>query len=174
MRTDARYSVTRCFETFPFPVKFRSQGFSLSSTKVLTTNLEEIGEKYYTHRQSIMLSRQEGLTKTYNRFHNRDETAADIQQLRELQVEMDNAVAAAYGWQDLDLGHDFHQTKEGLRFTISETARREVLDRLLLLNHERYAEEDKQGLHDKGKKKGKTGGKNAKKQVSSEGQLSLF
>ena len=160
MRTDVRYTPSDCFETFPFPL--------------LTSNLEDIGEKYYTHRQTIMLSRQEGLTKTYNRFHNRDETAADIQQLRELHVKMDNAVAAAYGWQDIDLGHDFHETKQGLRYTISETARREVLDRLLLLNHERYAEEEAQGLHDKGKKKGKSGGKTAKKQVSSEGQLSLF
>jgi hypothetical protein len=160
LRTDPRYTPSDVFETFPFPLS--------------TSTLEEIGEKYYTYRQSIMLSCQQGLTKTYNRFHNRDETAADIQQLRELHIEMDNAVAAAYGWQDIDLGHDFHQTKQGLRYTISETARREVLDRLLLLNHERYAEEEKQGLHEKGKKKGKTGGKNAKKQVSSEGQLSLF
>ncbi|MEG4856473.1 restriction endonuclease [Microcoleus sp. K1-B6] len=160
MRTDLRYSGSDAFETFPFPL--------------LTSNLEKIGEKYYTHRQNIMQTRQEGLTKTYNCFHNRDETAADIQQLRELHVEMDNAVAAAYGWQDIDLGHDFHETKQGLRYTISETARREVLDRLLLLNHERYAEEVAQGLHDKGKKKGKSGGKTAKKQVSSEGQLSLF
>ncbi|CBN55043.1 MULTISPECIES: Eco57I restriction-modification methylase domain-containing protein [Kamptonema] len=154
------YFPQESFETFPFPSS--------------TSNLEGIGEKYYTHRQSIMLYRQEGLTKTYNRFHNPDETAADIQQLQELHVEMDNAVAAAYGWQDIDLGHDFHETKQGLRYTISETARREVLDRLLLLNHERYDEEKAQGLHDKGKKKGKSGGKTAKKQVSSEGQLSLF
>jgi hypothetical protein len=160
LETRPVYTPTDCFETFPFPTS--------------TSTLEEIGEKYYTHRQSIMKTRQEGLTKTYNRFHNAEETAADIQQLRSLHIEMDNAVAAAYGWQDIDLGHDFHQTKQGLRYTISETARREVLDRLLLLNHERYDEEDKQGLHDKGKKKGKSGGKNAKKQISSEGQLSLF
>ena len=160
LETRPQYTPTDCFETFPFPTS--------------TSNLKEIGEKYYTHRQSIMQTRQEGLTKTYNRFHNPEETAADIQQLRSLHIEMDNAVAAAYGWQDIDLGHDFHETKQGLRYTISETARREVLDRLLLLNHQRYDEEDKQGLHDKGKKKGKSGGKNAKKQVSSEGQLSLF
>lgn len=160
MKGDLRYTPTDVFETFPFPLSI--------------SNLEEIGKKYHTHRQSIMLSRQEGLTKTYNRFHNPDETAADIQQLRELHVEMDNAVATAYGWQDIDLGHDFHETKQGLRYTISETARREVLDRLLLLNHERFTEEEAQGLHDKGKKKGKSGGKTAKKQVSSEGQLSLF
>ena len=66
---------------------------------------------------------------------------------------MDNAVAAAYGWTDLDLGHGFHETKQGVRYTISEPARREVLARLLKLNHERYAEEVKQGLHDKKKAK---------------------
>ena len=92
-----------------------------------------------------MLSRQEGLTKTYNRFHDPDESAADIQKLRDLHVEMDQAVAAAYGWSDLDLGHGFHETKQGIRYTISEPARREVLARLLKLNHERYAEEVKQG-----------------------------
>jgi len=62
---------------------------------------------------------------------------------------------AAYGWTSLDLGHGFHETKQGIRFTISESARREVLARLLKLNHERYAEEVKQGLHDEGKKKAK-------------------
>lgn len=177
LKKDQRYTPSDCFETFPFPTS--------------TANLEEIGDRYYNHRQNIMQTRQEGLTKTYNRFHNPDETAADIQQLRELHIEMDNAVAAAYGWQDLlpspsgrgaggeGLSHGFHQTKQGLRFTISETARREVLDRLLELNHQRYAEEVAQGLHDKGKKKGKSGGKNkaqaeSKKQDNDNGQMSLF
>ncbi len=68
---------------------------------------------------------------------------------------MDRAVATAYGWSDLALGHGFHETKQGLRYTISETARRTVLDRLLALNHERYAEEVRQGLHDKGASKAK-------------------
>jgi hypothetical protein len=86
---------------------------------------------------------------------------------------MDNAVAAAYGWQDIDLGHDFHETKQGLRYTISETARREVLDRLLLLNHERYAEEVAQGLHDKGKKKGKATTRK-KATVKAEAQFEQF
>jgi hypothetical protein len=119
----------------------------------MPVNLESTGELYYKYRRQIMLARQEGLTKTYNRFHNPDETAADIQKLRDLHVEMDYAVAAAYGWTDLDLGHGFHETKQGLRFTISEPARREVLARLLKLNHERYAEEVARGLHDKKKSK---------------------
>ena len=63
-------------------------------------------------------------------------------------------VAAAYGWDDLALEHGYHETAQGLRFTISEAARREVLTRLLKLNHERFAEECRQGLHTtkKGKK----------------------
>ena len=36
-----------------------------------------------------------------------------------------------------------------MRFTLSEAARCEVLDRLLALNHERHAEELRQGLHPK-------------------------
>ena len=96
-----------------------------------------------------MLNKQEGLTKTYNRFHDPKETSADIVELRRLHSEMDTAVTVAYDWHDIDLCHGFHETKQGIRFTISEAARREVLDRLLALNHQRYAEEVAEGLHDK-------------------------
>ena len=102
-----------------------------------------------------MLDRQEGLTKTYNRVHDPDEHADDIARLRELHVELDYAVRDAYGWTDLDLGHGFHETKFGTRFTFAPGPRQEVLDRLLELNHERYAEEVAQGLHGKPKAKGK-------------------
>jgi hypothetical protein len=138
LETRLQYAPTDCFETFPFPLN--------------TDSLEDIGERYYTHRQSIMLTRQEGLTQTYNRFHDPYEHSAEIVKLRELHTEMDEAVAAAYGWQDLALEHGFHETKQGLRYTISEAARREVLDRLLLLNHQRHEEEVRAGLFDvKGK-----------------------
>ncbi len=50
-----------------------------------------------------------------------------------------------------------------MRFTISEDARREVLGRLLKLNHERYKEEKTLGLHEKGAKKRKGKGKNGGK-----------
>jgi len=139
-----RYTPSDCFENFPFPEESRM------------ARLEGIGERYYQHRQSIMQSRQEGLTKTYNRFHNPEESSPDITQLRDLHREMDEAVAVAYGWSDLALEHGFHQTKQGLRYTISEAARREVLGRLLTLNHQRYAAEVAAGLHDK--KKGSGGG----------------
>ncbi len=128
MKKDRRYSVTDCFETFPIPI--------------YTVMLATTGETYFRHRKQVMLDRQEGLTKTYNRFHDPNDSIANIQKLLELHVEMDKAVAAAHGWTDLELGRDFHETKQGVRFTISESARLEVLQRLLKLNHERYAEEE--------------------------------
>ncbi|MCS6954608.1 MAG: hypothetical protein NZM33_17355, partial [Bryobacteraceae bacterium] len=142
LETRLRYTPSDCFETFPFPPDI--------------TGLESIGERYYLHRQAIMLTRHEGLTATYNRFHNPQEVSEDIRMLRQLHVEMDYAVARTYGWTDLDLGHGFHETRQGLRYTISEPARREILDRLLRLNHERYAQEVAQGLHEK--QRGKTRG----------------
>lgn len=167
-----RYSPTDCFETFPFPWKEHD-----NTQYPIPDTLDTIGERYHTHRQNVMRERNEGLTKTYNRFHNPNEASADIAELRRLHVEMDNAVAAAYGWADLDLGHGFHDTKQGLRYTISEAARRTVLDRLLALNHERYAEEVAAGLHEKKKgigdrvsgmgKKGRKGKKRAEPETRS-------
>lgn len=105
----------------------------------------------------MLLSRQEGLTKTYNGFHSPGESDRDIKNIRDLHVEMDDAVIATYDWTDINLDHDFHETKQGIRFTISEAARREVLKRLLKLNHERHVEETKKGLH--GKKPRSTNGR---------------
>jgi hypothetical protein len=127
LETRVRYIISDCFEAFPFPPEVSS--------------LEAIGDCYHAHRRDVMTSRREGLTATYNRFHSPHEVSQDIATLRALHVEMDHAVAAAYGWADLDLGHGFHQTKQGVRYTISEAARRTALDRLLALNHERYAAE---------------------------------
>lgn len=110
-------------------------------------------------RQLIMTSRSQGLTKTYNDFHATTETLAEILELREMHIAVDRAVTAAYGWTDLDLGHDFHETPQGIRFTISPAARQEVLDRLLELNHQRYREEVEQGLHDEANGRRKTSGR---------------
>jgi hypothetical protein len=133
------YSPSDCLETFPFPAGI--------------AGLDIVGKQYYQYRAEVMKSRQEGLTKTYNHFHDSRERSEDIEHLRALHVEMDHVVATAYGWTDLDMGHSFHETKQGVRYTISESARLTVLDRLLKLNHERYAEEVKAGLHDKKNKK---------------------
>ncbi len=52
----------------------------------------------------------------------------------------------AYGWQDRALRHDFYEVdflpeNNRFRYTIHPEARKEILRRLLTLNHARYAEE---------------------------------
>lgn len=142
LETRIRYTPTDCFETFPQPE--------------LTDDLDRVAKALDEHRRGLMLNRNEGLTKTYNRVHNQDESAQDIVELRRLHVELDHAVAAAYGWADLELDHDFHDTPQGVRYTLGPIVRTEVLDRLLELNHERYAAEVAAGLHGK-KKAGRAG-----------------
>lgn len=94
-----------------------------------------------------------------------NEAVARIVRLRELHREMDEAVLAAYGWHEasekwgpaIRLRHDFYEVdylpeNDRVRYTIHPEARKEVLKRLLLLNHELYEEEVRQGLHGKGKR----------------------
>jgi hypothetical protein len=138
-----RYTPSDCFETFPFPTH--------------NEILRELGNQLTGLRRELSRVHDIGLTELYNRFHDPNWQQAEVTQMRDLQVSINLAVAAAYEWDDLDLGHGFHETKQGVRFTISESARREVLDRLLRLNHERYDEEVAQGLHDKGAKGRKKG-----------------
>ena len=163
LATILRYSPTNCFENFAFPDEFWNKE---------NADLAEIGESYHEHRKQLMLMLWLGLTKIYNLFHDPDlsvEMVADeigkdediaregyegLIELRRLHVEMDNAVRDAYGWQDLDLGHGFHDVEtlpenDRTRYTISPTARKEVLKRLLALNHERAAEEAERELANK-------------------------
>lgn len=83
-----------------------------------------------------------------------EQALAGIHRLRALHVEMDQAVLEAYGWSDIPLRHDFYEVdylpeNDRVRYTIHPEARREVLKRLLELNHRVYAEEMARGLHDK-------------------------
>jgi len=189
MKTDLRYTPSDIFETFPFPPLLSSPAHG---------ELEQIGERYHEHRRELMLKLQLGLTKTYNLFHDRDlsvelvakeskqpvpvaESAyADLLQLRALHVQMDQAVLAAYGWHQpsdagsaLALRHDFYEVdylpeNDRVRYTIHPDARKEILKRLLQLNHKLYAEEEAKGLH-----KPKKAAKKATAPLQSEGELSL-
>jgi len=151
LETRLRYSPSECFDTFPFPEE-------LWQTVSLT--LAEIGERYHEHRRGLMRQLWLGLTDIYNLFHTRDLTPAvvakvskkspeeaeagyqGILELRRLRRELDIAIRDAYDWANLDLGHDFHEVEnlpenDRVRYTISPAARKEVLRRLLTLNHER-------------------------------------
>ena len=155
------YKPTECGRTYPFP----------RLTHMKEQQLTLLGEKFNVFRESLFRRLQKGPTALYNEVHNRSDKTNDIRSLRDLHVEMDKAVAAAYCWSDLDFDHGFHETKQGTRFTISEAARREVLARLLKLNHERYAEEVAQGLHAKKSKSATTGKRSPGKTHGSQARL---
>ena len=80
MKDDLRYTPSDCFETFPFSLDYESN-----------LDLETLGRAYYAYRAELMVKNHEGLTKTYNRFHDPNETAPEILKLRELHTAMDRA-----------------------------------------------------------------------------------
>jgi hypothetical protein len=139
-----RYTATDVFETFPRPSS--------------TTRVTKAGESFNNLRQRLMIERRVGLTALDNQVHSRDVDDTDIARLREIHVEIDQAVVEAYGWADVNLDHGFHQTAQGVRFTIYEPARREILRRLLELNHQRHADEVDAGLTGKGRPSKRTTG----------------
>lgn len=144
MKDDLRYTPSDCFETFAFPDGYEN-----------TSCLEEIGRTYYGFRAELMIRRNEGFTKTYNRFHNPNERSADIKNLRELHDQMDRAVLDTYGWSDIcpvcEFFPEFEDDEEDesesqrprtkkYRYRWPDEIHDEVLARLLALNQERAAQ----------------------------------
>lgn len=128
MRGDSRYIPSDVFDTFPRPEP--------------TPELETIGRTLDTERREIMLRRNLGLTKLYNLVNDpglETGTDPDVDRMRAIHVELDAAVAAAYGWEDLDLTHGFHTYRKMTRWTVPPATRVEILDRLLEENHRRAA-----------------------------------
>ena len=96
-----RYGPSDCFETFPFPIALLDSTANDPAHESTRQSLEAIGERYHQFRAELMVSNNEGLTSTYNRFHDPSETNSGLLQLRRLHEEMDQAVLAAYGWSDV-------------------------------------------------------------------------
>jgi hypothetical protein len=104
-----------------------------------------------------------------------NEAVEGILELRRLHREMDETVLKAYGWTDINLAHDFYEVdylpeNDRIRYTISPEARREILKRLLKLNHEihekKLAENDQTTVTKKSSK--------AKKSKTNSKQISLL
>jgi hypothetical protein len=139
-----RYTASDCFETFPFPEGFETD-----------PRLEAAGKAYYEFRAALMVRNNEGLTKTYNRFHDPEETSPDILTLRDLHAAMDRAVLDAYGWKDVPTDCEFlldyeedeeddaatsgkgRKKRKPYRYRWPDAVRDEVLAKLLKLNAER-------------------------------------
>ena len=145
MKDDLRYTPSDCFETFPFPECWETH-----------PDLEAAGKGYYDFRAALMVENDEGLTKTYNRFHDPHETDSQIAKLRDLHAVMDRAVLDAYGWRDLTptceflLDYEIDEEEWGAkkkpyRYRWPDAVRDEVLARLLELNAQRAAAETRAG-----------------------------
>ena len=143
MKDDLRYTPSDVFETFPFPKDWTAHPV-----------LEAIGKEYYQFRADLMVRNDEGLTKTYNRFHDPNEYDGEIARLRELHAAMDRAVLDAYGWSDIHTDCDFlldyeidedawGSKKKPYRYRWPDNVRDEVLARLLELNANRADHESK-------------------------------
>lgn len=156
-----RYTPTDCFEPFPFPEKWRARSL-----------LEVAGQSYYDFRAALMIRNNEGLTKTYNRFHDPEEFSPDICRLRELHAEMDRAVFEAYGWSDINMECKFlldyeideaewGDKKKPWRYRWTDENRDEVLARLLELNAERARAEVRSGATAEKKRGHKRGAKSS-------------
>ena len=148
-----RYTPSDCFETFPFPDGWATR-----------PSLEAAGKGYYEYRSALMVRNDEGMTKTYNRFHDPYENAPEIERLRELRTAMDRVVLDAYGWADISTNCDFlldyeideatwGRKKKPYRYRWPDPVRDEVLARLLALNAERAAEEARSGVKSDGSRK---------------------
>ena len=94
------YTPSDCFEPFPFPTALYDSAASDPSQASHCQAMDIIGERYYQFRAELMVSNNEGLTSTYNHFHDPSETSEGILELRRLHDAMDQTVLAAYGWSD--------------------------------------------------------------------------
>lgn len=174
MKDDLRYTPSDCFETFPFPTNWQTH-----------PALEAAGQTYYDFRAALMVRNNEGLTKTYNRFHDPLETSPDIGQLRDLHAAMDRAVLDAYGWHDIPTDCQFlldyeideeewGDKKKPYRYRWPDDVRDEVLARLLELNAQRAKEEESSGAKAAVKAEGRKGKGRGRKATAKPSTPTLF
>lgn len=182
MKGDLRYTPDTVFETFPFPAGFEPNREYVpeeilaaedadEQIKQHKATLDALGEKLDNQRKAIMLKIKIGLTNLYNLYHQENLSATSIaktakcsdadaewalgefMKMRQVQVECDTAVAAAYGWSDIALNHGFYDLEflpenDRRRYTVCPDARKEIMTRLLKLNNDRHKQELAAGLVD--------------------------
>ena len=131
------YTPTTCFRTFPFLQNWLNH-----------SSLKTAGRAYYHFRSNLMVRNNEGMTETYNRFHDPNERDPGIAKLRELHAAMDRAVLDAYGWTDIQTDckflldyeideEEWGNKKRPWRYRWPDELHDEVLARLLALNEAR-------------------------------------
>lgn len=168
MESRIRYTINDVYRTFPFPNLDKIDNMSIRTLN--------------SFRSNIMISKNIGLTNFYNLMNSPECLEIDFIRFRELVNINDNLILEAYGWEDIALRHDFYEVdylpeNDRVRYTIHPEARKEVLKRLLELNHKIHEEEVAAGLWEKKKavKKEKVvKEKKTKVQKQETNQVSMF
>ena len=126
MQDRFRYSISDCFDTFPFP----------SATK----ELDSLGKKLDVLQRKIAIQRNIGLTKLYTLVNTPGCTDADIVELRDIHEKIDREVIKAYGF-DIKLDHfQIAEFKGQPQWGPSASQRIEILQLLLAENQRQQVE----------------------------------
>lgn len=151
---DPRYSKTRTFDPFPFPT-------AVTDPAVDTRALADLGERLDAFRTDRLAALTDlTMTKLYNALERYREarnggeplseeereihTRAQVAILAEIHDEIDRAVLAAYGWDDLApalVGRPGGTVPSDLKAEDQLAAEEDLLARLVALNQARAAEE---------------------------------
>ena len=134
-KNDSTLYAQRLLST-PFHSPTRIQGLVIAG-------LEDIGKRLYETRAQFMVDTDQGLTKTYNAL--KDPTVHDprVEELRQLHIEMDQAVLAAYAehtgdktWLDIEVP-PYTDPQTPAEKALHQTFEDEILDHLFALNEQR-------------------------------------
>jgi len=129
---DARiiYNVKNCYRTFPQPRGHLTRHESEAEVQAMSDALKSAGMNYHDFRAHVVETNGEGLTKTYNRFHEPSETQEEVLLLRNLHRSLDAAVLESYGWEDIPtacgFGLDSFEIAEGVQ--LSEALSQQIKD----------------------------------------------
>jgi len=160
LETRLRYSPTDCFLTFPFPRNPASESALAAIGEAYHEHRRALMRDLWLGLTGLYnLFHDPGLTPelvTESRGDRATITGEEgftrLLRLRELHRELDQTLLTAYGWHTqsdfgpaVALRHDFHPLdflpeNDRIRLTLHPEARREVLARLLKLNHQRAAQ----------------------------------
>lgn len=126
MRDDFRYSISDCFDTFPFCISNKT--------------LDKLGKELDEMQRALAIQRDIGLTKLYNLVNSDVCDDRDVKELRAVHEKIDREVIKAFGF-SLTLGkYEVAEFKGLSQWGPPEGQRIEILQLLLAENQRQHSE----------------------------------
>ena len=114
------YSIKDCLNNFPLPEKLH--------------DLKSPGMRLYFLRDDICSQRDIGFTDFLNLINSPDAIDDDLVSYRKELMKLDEDVCSAFGITDIEFEHDFIETSQSIRFTLSDSCKYELIERLIKIN----------------------------------------